>query len=64
MFSPGLLDGNPPPRWGAPGEDQIGTHNAADKRGTPIPLVMPFVGIAWIVVPITGRNYLHVYLFT
>ncbi len=23
MFSPGLLDGNPPPRWGAPGEDQV-----------------------------------------
>jgi len=23
VFSPGLLDGNPPPRWGAPGEDQI-----------------------------------------
>ncbi len=22
-FSPGLLDGNPPPRWGAPGEDQV-----------------------------------------
>ena len=34
MFSPGLLDGNPPPRWGAPGEDQIDSNNAIDKRGS------------------------------
>jgi transcriptional regulator with XRE-family HTH domain len=25
-FSPGLLDGNPPPRWGAPGEDQADSY--------------------------------------
>jgi hypothetical protein len=30
--SPGLLGGNPPPRWGAPGDDPAGS-NRAGKRG-------------------------------
>ncbi len=31
--SPGLLTGNPPPRWGAPGEDLALIHPGERKRG-------------------------------
>lgn len=31
--SPGLLIGNPPPRWGAPGEDLALAHPGEGKRG-------------------------------
>jgi hypothetical protein len=31
---PGLLTGNPPPRWGAPGEDLAARKPAGSKRGT------------------------------
>ncbi len=33
MFSPGLLVGNPPPRWGAPGDDPAAFENECGKRG-------------------------------
>ena len=34
-FSPGLLAGNPPPRWGAPGDDRATRRTAGGKRGPP-----------------------------
>ena len=45
--SPGLLAGNPPPRWGAPGDDRAARVRRVGKRGPPghgtavLPLVLP-----------------------
>ena len=41
MFSPGLLDGNPPPRWGAPGEDQVAASRSGKRGSLAIEVVWP-----------------------
>ena len=36
MHSPGLLAGNPPPRWGAPGDDLAVAEVAMASAGVPL----------------------------
>ena len=46
VFSPGLLVGNPPPRWGAPGDDLVGCSNAAPAGESLSLLQQPASGAA------------------